>query len=395
MKRRHLLTAGAALAAATGQAWAEPARAAGNPVRIGVALSQTGDLANAAGHYFDGLKLWRDQVNAAGGLLGRPVEFVTYDDRSDPATAARLFERLITSDNVDLLMSSLGSATAATGSAVAERHKRIFFNAGGAAEKIQQRGFHYVFQTAAPSHAYQQQLGPMAKHYGFKTFVCISRDFPAARDAGQDLHTIVEGLGGRLLLESYFPQGTVDYSSYIAQARQLNPDVWFSTAYPNETIEMVRQLRAVNYLPRVFVCNGVVQDDFIQAVGKDGEQAVGISAYEPIVPTPGNAAFVAAFHAAYNADPGYYSAFGYVGGTVVEAAVKQAGSLDQEALRTVLTTLKLPTVMGRHEVDPKTGAQLGVAGLLVQVLGGKREVIWPETLRTAQPIIPEQPWSKR
>ena len=51
--------------------------------------------------------------------------------------------------------------------------------------------------------------------------------------------------------------------------------------------------------------------------------------------------------------------------------------------------------MGRHEVDPKTGAQLGVSGLLVQVLGGKREVIWPESERTANPVIPAQPWSKR
>ncbi len=391
MKRRALLTAGAAFAAA-GSA---RARAAATPIRIGVALSQSGDLADSAGHYFDGLKLWRDQVNAAGGLLGRPVEFATYDDRSDAATSARLYERLIASDNVDLLISPLGSGTTATGSAVAERHKRIFINAGGAAEKIQQRGFRYVFQTAAPSHAYQEQVGPMAQHYGFKTFAWVSRDFPAARDAARDLHAIMDRIGGRLVVDSYFPQGTADYSSFIAQARQLNPDVWFSVAYPNEAIEIVRQLRAVNYLPKLFVCNGVSQDDFTKALGKDAEQAAGTSVYEPVLKTPGNAAFVAAFQAAYGAEPGYYSAFGYVGGTVLAAAVKTAGTLDQDALRTVLTTLKLDTIMGRYEVDPKTGAQLGVSGLLVQILGGKREVIWPVALRTAEPIIPEQPWSQR
>ena len=393
--RRRKLMAGAGAMLASGLAASARAQGSAAPIRIGVALSQTGDLADAAGHYFDGLKLWRDQVNAAGGLLGRPVEFVTYDDRSDAATAARLYERLIGSDNVDVLMSSLGSGTTATGSAVAERHKRIFINAGGAAEKIQQRGFRYVFQTAAPSHAYQQQVGPMARHYGFKTFAWVSRDFPAARDSNVDLHAILGRIGGKLVIESYFPQGTADYSSYIAQARQLDPDVWFSVAYPNEAIEMIRQLRAVNYLPRLFICNGVSQDDFIKGAGKDGEQAAGTSVYEPSLKTAGNAAFVAAFHKAYGADPGYYSAFGYVGGTVLAAAVQKAGSVDNEALRTVLTTLTLDTVMGRHEVDPKTGAQLGISGLLVQILGGKREVIWPEALRTATPIIPEQPWSQR
>ena len=392
MRRRELM-AGAVLA--MGRARAVRGETLTTPVRIGVALSQTGDLADSAGHYFDGLKLWRNQVNAAGGLLGRSIEFVTYDDRSDAATSARLYERLINSDNVDLLLSSLGSAPTATASAVAERHKRVFINAGGASEKIQQRGFRYVFQTAAPTHAYQQQIEPMARRYGFKTFAWVSRDFPSARDAGADLHAIMERIGGKLVIDSYFPQGTADYSAYIAQARQLDPDVWFSSTYQNDAIEMVRQLRAVNYLPRLFIANSVSQDDFIKATGKDGEQAAGTSVYEPALKTAGNDSFVAAFRKAYNSDPGYYSAFGYVGGTVLAAAVREAGSLDNEALRTVLTTLKLDTVMGRHEVDPKTGAQLGISGLLVQILGGKREVIWPEAFRTAAPVIPEQPWSQR
>src|SRR3981189_2594335 len=101
---------------------------AAEPVRIGVALSQTGNLADSAGPYFKGLDLWREQANARGGLAGRPIEFVVYDDRSDPATAARLYQRLITSDKAGFVISSLGSATAATGSAIAEKHKVVMIN---------------------------------------------------------------------------------------------------------------------------------------------------------------------------------------------------------------------------------------------------------------------------
>jgi branched-chain amino acid transport system substrate-binding protein len=113
-----------ALAAVTACALAAagPARAE-DPVKIGVALSQTGNLADSAAPYFKGLDLWRQQANARGGLGGRQIEFVVYDDRSDPGTAARLYERLIASDNVNFVISSLGSATAATGSAVAEKHR--------------------------------------------------------------------------------------------------------------------------------------------------------------------------------------------------------------------------------------------------------------------------------
>src|SRR5258708_25524056 len=108
------------------------------PVRIGVALSQTGNLADSAGPYFKGLDLWREQANARGGLAGRPIEFVVYDDRSDPATAARLYERLITNDKVDFVISSLGSATAATGSAVAQKPQTPIVNVAGAAPPLPQ-----------------------------------------------------------------------------------------------------------------------------------------------------------------------------------------------------------------------------------------------------------------
>jgi branched-chain amino acid transport system substrate-binding protein len=73
---------------------------------------------------------------------------------------------------------------------------------------------------------------------------------------------------------------------------------------------------------------------------------------------------------------------------VLEAAVKKAGSFDQEKLREVLTTLKMDTIMGKHEVDPKTGMQLGIRGLLVQVQNGKREIVWPEDLKTAEAKLP-------
>ncbi len=388
MRRRDLMTAAASMAVVRG------ARAAA-PVRIGVALSLTGELADSAKPYSQGLELWRRQTNAAGSLLGRPVELVSYDDRSDPATAARLYERLITSDNVDLLVSSLGSAATATASAVAERHKRLFINGGGAAEKIQERGFRYVVQTAATTHSYQQQLEPMARHYGFKTWAWVSKDYPSGRDAERDLQGIVARTGGQIVLSSYFPQGSVDISGQIARARQLDPDIWMSSASPNEAIEEIRQLRAANYLPRVFVCNGVAQNDFLAASGKDGEQATGTSVYEPVLKTPGNAEFVAAYTAAFGSSPGYYAAFGYVAGTVLGAAVNDAKTLDNDKLRDVLSNLRLPTVMGRFEIDPKTGMQRGVQGLMVQVLKGRREVIFPEEFRTAEPVIPVQPWSTR
>jgi branched-chain amino acid transport system substrate-binding protein len=365
------------------------------PIRLGIALSQTGNLADSASHYFKGIELWRDQVNARGGLLGRKVEFVVYDERSDPATAARLYERLITNDKVDLLVSPMGSASTATGTAIAEKHKRIMINAGGASEKIQQRGFKYIFQTAARISAYVEGVDPLMKKHSIKTMAFVSRDYSAARDMEVTLKEMASRNGVQIVMAEYFPAGTADFSSQIARARQLNPDLWISVGYPNEAIEMIRQFRAVNYMPKVFIHNGVSQEDFITAAGKDGEFALGMSLYETSVKTKGNDNFVKEFKAKFNYEPGYYAGFGYAGVTVLEEAIKKAGSLDQDAIRDVLTKLETETVLGHHKVDPQTGLQLGVKGLLVQVRDGKREVVWPDEVRTAEPRIPLPNWNQR
>src|SRR5229473_2132729 len=368
---------------------------AADPVRIGVALSQTGNLADSAGPYFKGLDLWREQANARGGLAGRPIEFVVYDDRSDPATAARLYERLITSDKVDFVISSLGSATAATGSAVAEKHKMLMIKGGGAAEAIQQRGFKYVFQTAARISSYADGIIPLIEKYKVKSIALVSRDYAAARDISKAIKSSIEGRDVKVLIDEYFPAGTADFSSQIAKGQQLQPDLWVGLLYPSEAIETVRQFHSVNYIPKLFVANGVSQDDFITAGGKDAEYALGMSLYEPSLPSPGNKEFVKTYKDKYSAEPGYYAAFGFVAGTVLEAAVKKAGSVDTEKVRDVLTSLKLGTVMGKHEVDPATYMQIGVRGLLVQVQNGKREVIWPDEFRTAEPKLPIPAWDKR
>jgi branched-chain amino acid transport system substrate-binding protein len=357
-------------------------------VRIGIALSQTGNLADSSTHYWRAVELWRDQVNAGGGLLGKKVEFVVYDDRSDAATSARLYERLITNDKVDLLISTVGSAQAATATAVAEKHKRVMINGGGASESIQQRGFKYIFQTAARISAYVDGIDPLMKKYNVKSMAFVSRDYAAARDMDKVIKGMAQKNNVTMVMDEYFPSGNVDFSSQIARARQSKPELWVSVGYPNEAIEMTRQFRASNYTPKIFVHNGVAQEDYIKATGKDAEGAVGMSLYEPSLKTAGNAEFVKNFKARYGYEPGYYSSFGYVAVTVLEAAVKKAGSLDQDKIRDVLTEMKMDTVMGKHQVDPKTGMQLGIRGLLVQVQNGKREIVWPDDLKTADAKLP-------
>ena len=360
-----------------------------------MALSQTGNLADSAAPYFKGLDLWREQANARGGLAGRPIEFVVAHDRSDPATAAPLYERLITNDKVNFVISSLGSATAATGSAVAEKHKIVMINGGGAAEAIQQRGFNTYSDRRAQSRPTPTASLPMIQNTRSRASRSSRATTPPPATSASRSSRRSTDKDVKVAMDEYFPAGTADFSSQIAKGQQLQPDLWIGLLYPSEAIETVRQFHSMNYMPKFFIANGVSQDDFITAAGKDAEYALGMSLYEPSLPSEGNKEFVKTHHDKYNADPGYYAAFGFVAGTVLEAAVKKAGSIDNEKVREVLTTLKIGSVMGKHEVDPATYMQIGVRGLVVQVQDGKRQVVWPEEYRTAEPKLPIPTWDKR
>lgn len=368
--------------------------AAQKPVTIGAPLALSGNLADSAAHVKRGYDLWLEEVSARGGLLGRPVQFQVYDDRSDAATAARLTERLITSDKVDLLLAPFGSAGTSAASAVSEKHRMVMVNIAGASESIHQRGFKYIFQVVTPVAYYVEGTFPLAAKAGYKSLVFVARDYAAARDMEKAIKIWAPQNGIEIKMLEYFPAATTDFSSYIARARDLQPDIWVSVGYPPEAIEMIRQMKATNYLPKLFVHNGVSQEDFLKATGKDAEYAFGMSLYEPSLPTKGNADFVKRFKAKYNYEPGYYAALGYAGCLVLEEAVKKTGSLDQDKLAATLRSLQTETAFGPYAVS-ETGAQTAKKGLIVQVLKGHREIVWPFAQKTADAVLPMPAWNKR
>ncbi|MCC7272481.1 MAG: amino acid ABC transporter substrate-binding protein [Alphaproteobacteria bacterium] len=385
---RNLFVATLALCAAA------PPLPAAEPLVIGLPLSQTGNLADSAEHVRKGLTLWLEQVNVAGGILGRPVELKTYDDKSDPGTAVRLTERLITSDKVDLLISPFGSSATIAASAVNEKHRRVAMNVSGASQQIHQRGFRYIVQVVAPSNEYVAGIFPVAARAGHKTIAYIARDYTGARDVEAAVRALAAQHGMTIVMLEYFPAGTTDFSSHITRARDLKPDVWISIGYPNEAIEMIRQMRAGNYAPKMFVSNGVSQEDFITATGRDGDYAFGISLYEPGQKTKGNEAFVRDFRARWGYEPGYYAAMGWAAAAVLREAVEKAGTIDQEKIRGSLLELRTETPFGPFAVDA-TGAQVAKKAMIIQVRNGRREIVWPFELQTMAPVLPMPTWAER
>ena len=369
--------------------------AQGKPVLIGAALAQTGYLADLSLGTRNALLLWQEQVNAAGGLLGRQVELKLYDDASDALRNTALYELLVKDDHADLLIGGFGSAATSMAAAVAERNRRVMVNATGASPEIHKRVYRYLFQIPPPSDISAAGVFPLAAKAGLKSLVVIARDEGAATPLIQQLAREGGKSGVEVRPPLYY---SIDPMKTLAPfARTLaatGADVVVTPASPRDTADLMRGFKLAGYAPSLFIARGAVDPLFIKLVGMDAEYSVSFSQYETRARTPGNAEFVKAYRAKWSAAPDFHAACGWAAGKAIEAAVAKAGTFDQEKLRVAFAGLEMDNVLGGYKVAAD-GAQLAARPFLVQILKGRREVVWPEAFRSAEPVLPTPGWSRR
>jgi branched-chain amino acid transport system substrate-binding protein len=373
---------------------AAPASGQQAPILVGAVVSQTGALAPLAAEYYKGLLVWQDEVNAAGGLLGRPVELRVLDDGSDAVQAGQLYAELIRDDKADLLIGPFGSAATLMAKAEAERARRVLINGSGSSQSVHKRASPYVFQTAVPNSAYGTGALELARQAGLASVFIVARDDPASREMGEATRAAAQSQGLTAGELAIYGGGTLDFSVQVALASAQGAQAWIAFGGVRDAADMVRTFKKLGYAPALFFARGAADPKLIELIGQDAEFSLGADAYDPGFDTPGNAAFVQAFAARWSSPPAEAAAEAYAAGSVLAEAVRRAGSLDQEKLRATLAALETGTVLGGYAVDPESGAQLAARPAVVQILRGKREIVWPPARETAK-RQPYPAWADR
>ncbi len=371
-----------------------PARAAEPPLVVGAVVTQSGYLADLAADLRKSLLLWQEEVNQAGGLLGRRVELRLLDDRSEAAASGPLYERLIGEQQADLLVGPFGSAATLGAAGAAERHGRVLLNATGASRSVQKANFRFVFQVPAPYSGYGAGVLEIARKMDYRRMLIVARADPASREMAARLRedALASGLEPGEV-ELYSP-GTADFGAQIGYARARDAQAWIAFGLPQDAAEMVKSFRRFAYAPRMFAALGVADPQFVKLVGQDAEHALGISPWERGLAGRPSARFADAYARRWSAEPTQLAAEGYAAAKVLEEAVRRAGSLDQEKLREQLSALETETVLGPYKVDA-SGAQVGTKPAVVQIRNGRRQVVWPEALATAKWQLPYPRWEER
>jgi branched-chain amino acid transport system substrate-binding protein len=365
------------------------------PVIIGGSLGLTGQYARLGEELNRGLEIWREDVNARGGLLGRPVEFKLYDDQSDPTTSAKLYERLIVQDKVDLLFSAFASPVVFAASAVTEKYKFPMVAAGASAQNIWERGFRYIFQIYPQPAAQLVGLLEVAQGAGLKTLAVATEDSNYTKELAQILVKMAKEKGVNVVFYEEYGKNPSDVSSLVLKAKAARPDLFFGATYLPESVLFVRTARELNFNPKLYGFTiGPALDDFVQNLGKDAELITGTTFWEINSTRAGSAEFVKKYQGRHKTNPPYQAAASYSGMQILEAAVKAAGTLDREKVRDALASIEVDAIFGPYKVDDK-GAQLANTAFILQIQDGKRRLVWPAAGKDADLIVPTPEWNQR
>jgi len=387
------LAASAVAAAVLASALPAPAQA---PIKIGTSLSLTGTYAALGQNQHRGYNLCVKHVNEKGGALGRKIEFVLYDDQSQPATGVRLYEKLITQDKVDVVLGPYSSAITEAVANVNEKYKLPMVAPMASTTSIFKKGRKYIFMVQSPAEVYLEGLIDVAAKRGLKTLALINEDtlFPKATVQGSI--EVAKKKGLQVVFVEAYPKGNTDFSAILTKIRAANPDVLGAATYFDDALAITRQMRELNVNPKMYgVTVGGDLPKFYEQLAKNAEFVYGATQWEPELPYPGSKEFVEAYKKEFpGADLSYHSAGGYAGCQIIVEAIKRAGSLDGDKIREAILKMDFDTVYGGFKVD-QDGFQVSHRMVMFQWQEGKKVIVWPEELAAGKPRFPTPPWNQR
>ncbi|HZF18094.1 MAG TPA: amino acid ABC transporter substrate-binding protein [Burkholderiales bacterium] len=331
------------------------------PLKIGFGMSLTGPLAGNGKAALISMEIWKDDVNTKGGILGRKVEFVYYDDQTSPATVPGLYTKLLDVDKVDLVVSGYGTAVIAPAMPLMMQRNLMFMTLFGLNVNSK---FNYdrYFQImpAGPEPAVGWTRGffeaAMTMNPKPRTIALVGADaeYPHLALEGARVH--VKRLGLKVVYDKSYPPNTTDYSPIVRAIQATNPDLVYLASYPPDSAGMVRAVNEVGLKTRMFG-GGLVGPQFAALKTALGPLLNGVVNYELYTPElSGKFPFLEEFLKKYQAramkegvDPlGYYlPPYAYAMMQVLDQAITATKGLDSAKLAEYMHTHTFDTFVGK------------------------------------------------
>lgn len=379
-----LLLVGMSLAVAT---------EAPSDIRIGATLALSGRFTPMVGTFDRLCHSWAELVNAGGGIYVKeygkklPVKFIIYDDKSEPAESAKFYERLVTVDQVHLLLGPFSSHITKAAVTVADKYKIPMVMAEANDAKIFEERYRYSVNNVdladTESYGYLDMLKAEGKA---KSIAFVAEDTLHSTGALHGGVKRARELGLEVVLEEIAPPDTKDFTAVLIKLKKANPDVVYLEAFPRFEIPFMKQAYELGLRPREFF-NGHIVGALLNALGPRAEGLTGVVYWAPGLPYPGADAFATVLKAAdIEWARQMESSIHFQSFQVIQQAIETAGTLDKEVLNKVLHEAKFQTLAGDIVHDERG---LGNSrSYPVQVHGGDLKLVWPKDLAVAPHVYP-------
>lgn len=365
---------------------------AAEPIKVGLSITQTGPYSAPAIFELRGYELAVEQINKAGGLLGRQLALIKYDDQGNPSTAVQLYQKLLTDDKVDLLVSPYQTDLTGAVAPIVNRAKMVMPALAANIESYQGK-YPYLIQAITQTPRYMLPALDLAASKGYKTVALLIQNTQFPQELAEGVVKEVARLGMKLVFKESYSPSTTDFSALVLKAAEQHPDVIIGATYLADAQGIVRAAKAQNIKAKMFAFSiGPVEPEFYKGLGQAGENIIGITLYFPSLSTKGNVEFVKAFTDKFGTPPTYHAAIAYSSLKLLAQAVTAAGSLNQTKIRDAFLKISEDTVAGHFQVS-QTGLQLGYSSYVLQWQKGKQELVWPKVNATAEVVLPFPDWN--
>ena len=357
------------------------------PLRIGGSLGLTGKYAEPAAMQKMAYQLWETGINKKGGIFNRKVEVIIIDDKSNLKIAQNIYRDLILKSKVDLVFGPYSSELTKAVAPIVNEQKYPMLAAGAAADSIWQQGYNNVFGMWIPASRYTTGILELALLNDMKKVAVVYADDEFSTEVAKGAKRWVPFYGLNLVMFEKFKKGNKDLSFLAQKAFDAKTELLIVGGHFNESVDMRKALKQIGWYPKVFFATvGPAIPKWKQILEADAEFGFGTSIWEPQVSFPLSKEFAALFDSTYHEKPSYHAATAYAAGQILEAAIKLAGSLKLDMIRQAMYDLDYTSIIGRYAVD-KTGMQIKCFPLIIQWQNGKKEIVWPDDVRTAIPIF--------
>jgi branched-chain amino acid transport system substrate-binding protein len=385
---------------------------ASDPIKVGFSIQLTGPLAASGKAALLAAQIWEEETNNAGGLLGRPVKLVYYDDQSNPGLVPGIYSKLIDVDKVDLLVSNTSNHTAPAMPLIIQKKRMVMAMFALAINEQFKYPNYFQIQPFGPNGKDAVSRGffeaAMAQNPKPQTVALLGTDGESSKNALEGARAQAKRLGLKIVYDKVYPPGTVNFTPVLRAVQATSPDLIFVGSYPADTVGLIRTANEIR-LQTKMIGGFMVGTQYAAIKQQLGETLNGIVSYEQYIPEP-----TVRFHgidemlkkyqaraAEQGVDPlGYYvPPFVYAAFQVLGEAVTKTGGLDQQNLAQYIHTHSFNTVVGEVKFGPDgewvqsrlfTVQFRGIKGNDLQQFTshGRHVIVYPQSYKSGELVYP-------